>query len=401
MQKRIVFIVASFFATYFELGTTLGQDSALKLVQREKVHAALTFELRQSPAEAYFVLIGLEDAQKFASLSQDDFAKIFWVSVHHPNDATPRPSLLGTYRVDKGELRFESRFPLSPNAQYLLVFDESEWNSRVSTKSFDAKQTLRREYLFSPFKSELAPAAKVVNIFPSAAELPENVLKFYIHFSAPMSRGEAYERVHLFCEDKEVESPFLELGEELWDAEQTRFTLFIHPGRIKRGVKPREEDGLPLAEGKSYQLVVDQDWKGADRQKLQSRFVKSFRATVADDEQPDPTKWKLTTPKLNSQEPVSIQFNEPLDHAMLNRVLVVKNDANIRVEGELLVSENETLWQFKPSVPWRKGDYSIEVATNLEDLAGNSLARPFESKLRNDTVGVQSVPRIAIQFTLE
>src|SRR5690606_15281787 len=74
------------------------------------------------------------------------------------------------------------------------------------------------------------PPTQVVAIYPSAGALPENVLKFYIHFSAPMSRGEAYRRVHLYRGDEPIEDPFLELGEELWDADQTRFTLFIHPG---------------------------------------------------------------------------------------------------------------------------------------------------------------------------
>jgi hypothetical protein len=42
------------------------------------------------------------------------------------------------------------------------------------------------------------------------------------------------------------------------------------------------------------------------------------------------------------------------------------------------VDREETRWQFRPREPWRKGDYLIEVATLLEDLAGNSLDRPFE-----------------------
>src|SRR5207302_1594426 len=101
------------------------------------------------------------------------------------------------------------------------------------------------------------PPTKLVQVYPTADVLPENQLKFYLHFSAPMSRGEAYRRVHLIGEDgKEVETPFLELEEELWDGEGTRFTLFFHPGRVKRGLKPREEVGPTLEEGKRYTLVV-------------------------------------------------------------------------------------------------------------------------------------------------
>ena len=45
-------------------------------------------------------------------------------------------------------------------------------------------------------------------VYPTAERLPENQLKFYLHFSAPMSRGEAYRRVQLLDEKgKAVELP--------------------------------------------------------------------------------------------------------------------------------------------------------------------------------------------------
>ena len=40
----------------------------------------------------------------------------------------------------------------------------------------------------------------------------------------------------VFCKDFEaIELPFLEIDEELWDPAMMRLTLFIDPGRIKRG----------------------------------------------------------------------------------------------------------------------------------------------------------------------
>ncbi len=99
---------------------------------------------------------------------------------------------------------------------------------------------------------------------PRATILPENLLRFYIHFSAPMSRGEAYHRIKLLdATGKPVADPFLELGEELWSNDGTRFTLLFDPGRIKRGLKPREEVGPVLEAGKSYCLVIDRDWPDA------------------------------------------------------------------------------------------------------------------------------------------
>ena len=69
-----------------------------------------------------------------------------------------------------------------------------------------------------------------------------------------MSRGEVYRRVRLVGEQGDVDLPFLELGEELWDPEGRRLTLLFDPGRIKRGLKPREDAGQILQPGKRYAL---------------------------------------------------------------------------------------------------------------------------------------------------
>ena len=67
-----------------------------------------------------------------------------------------------------------------------------------------------------------------------------------------MQRGHVYDHIHLLGEaGKPVELPFLELDEELWDPEMTRLTIFIDPGRIKRGVRPLEEIGPALEAGKN------------------------------------------------------------------------------------------------------------------------------------------------------
>src|SRR4029077_16843257 len=96
-------------------------------------------------------------------------------------------------------------------------------------------------------ESAAGKPTEVTHVYPTATALPENQLKFYIHFSAPMGRGEAYEHVHLLdAKGRRDDLPFLELAEELWDASGKRLTLLIDPGRIKRGLKPREDLGPVL-----------------------------------------------------------------------------------------------------------------------------------------------------------
>ena len=216
-------------------------------------------------------------------------------------------------------------------------------------------------------------------VYPSRNVLPENQLKFYLHFSAPMARGEAYRRIHLIeAGGREVEMPFLELGEELWDPSGTRLTLFFDPGRIKRGLKPREEAGPSLEEGKSYTLGIDRGWIDAGGRPLKEGFTKAFRAVAPDDVQPDPSKWKIEPPRAGSRDTLTVHFKKPLDEAMLQRVVGVTDSSGGALRGRIEIDRDETRWRFTPEVPWKAGPHTLSADVELEDLAGNSIARPFE-----------------------
>ena len=85
--------------------------------------------------------------------------------------------------------------------------------------------------------------------------------------------------------------PFLEIDEELWNPELTRLTLFIDPGRLKRGVKPLEEVGPAMEAGKRYTLVIDQNWQDGDGVRLKAGFRKSFAVGPPDRDPPNPAAW--------------------------------------------------------------------------------------------------------------
>ena len=50
--------------------------------------------------------------------------------------------------------------------------------------------------LFLP-KPVRKPTTVVAQVYPTANHLPENLLKFYLHFSAPMSQGDCYRHIKL------------------------------------------------------------------------------------------------------------------------------------------------------------------------------------------------------------
>jgi hypothetical protein len=282
------------------------------------------------------------------------------------------PAMLGTYRIDKDLLCFEPRFPLSPGVRYVAVLD---YNSIPGVP--DIRIPPVRTVLMLP-KPKTEPAV-VEQIYPTTDVLPENQLKFYLHFSAPMSRGEAYEHVRLLDEKgKEVFSPFLELTEELWDREYRCFTLFFDPGRIKRGLKPREELGPSLIEGKRYTLEIDRKWHDANGEPLKETYRRAFRVVAPDDNRVEPKDWKITRPTSGIRGPLVVTFPKPLDHGMLQYALWVAGSDGTKLPGSVKTDKNETRWEFTPEAVWIPGQYKLVADTRLADLAGNSIRRPFE-----------------------
>ncbi len=304
-----------------------------------------------------------------------------------PSDSKP-PPLIGTYTATREGIRFKPRFPLEPGLRFRAEFDPVAMHTVAqrhlllcgsSHADWQITFTTKLTADFAPPRRPPAPPTSVIEVFPTASLLPENLLRFYIHFSAPMSRGEAYARIHLVdATDHVVSDPFLELAEELWSNDGTRFTLLIDPGRIKRGLKPREEVGPVLEAGKAYALVIDREWLDANGNPLRTGFRKSFRAAAPDEASPDPKTWTINSPEPGSRDPLEVRFSEALDRALLDRMIAVTSDAGIVSRGTVSTSEGEKVWRFTPDAPWRGGRYQLRIMTDLEDVAGNSVAKPFE-----------------------
>jgi hypothetical protein len=292
------------------------------------------------------------------------------------------PAMLGSYSAIGEVLSFQPRFPLRPGMSYRAVFDPAPLaefvviNPAVETGPFPKDPIESVMTMPSPPPS---PPTTVVAVYPSADALPENQLKFYLHFSAPMGRGDSFRHVKLLrASGEEVPIPFLELEEELWDADLQRFTLIFEPGRVKRGVELREEMGPALVAGESYALVIDKEWRDASGKPLRREFRKQFRVTPLDTTQPDPKLWKVSPPQMGTRHAVVVEFNEPLDRAMLDRVIQVAGADGKLIAGEIEVDRGELRWRFTPDKPWPAGRYELVIAGTLEDLAGNSVGKLFE-----------------------
>jgi hypothetical protein len=239
-----------------------------------------------------------------------------------------------------------------------------------------------------------APTTRVAHVYPSASILPENQLKFYIYFSAPVQKGEAWSRIHLLNQDgRSVVLPFLEIDQELWDRDNMRLTVLFDPGRIKRGLLPLKEMGPAIEEGKSYTLVIDREWPDGRGAPLAEPFRKAFRAGPPDREPIDTAKWRVTPPRAGTREPLSIAFGKPLDYALLQHSITIRG-----VTGKIEVARDETEWRFTPEQPWEGREYQVIVEASLEDLAGNRVGRAFDVDVFNSVT--RSVPRetVSVRF---
>jgi hypothetical protein len=286
------------------------------------------------------------------------------------------PPMFGAYRVQSGAFRFEPQFPLEPGVKYRAIFHPNQIPG-----GRDSEGGLITADFQAP--SRASDSTTVVSqVYPSAAVLPENLLKFYVHFSAPMSRGHIYDHIQLRNDAGQlIELPFLEIDEELWNPTMTRLTLFIDPGRIKRGVRPLEEVGPALEEGKRFTLFIDREWRDGAGNPLKETFQKTFKVGPPDRDPPDPARWKIQTPKSKTREPLTVVFREPLDHALALRVIQVADETGALVAGTTALEDQECRWTFVPTRFWRPGRYKLTVQMTIEDLAGNNVGKPFEVDL--------------------
>jgi hypothetical protein len=290
-----------------------------------------------------------------------------------PLDYSMLPPTLGAYTVESNALRFTPQFAFEPEVKYQAIFQPNQLPGAEQSKESAVSST------FQTPPRDTASSTIVTHVYPSADVLPENLLKFYVHFSAPMSRGDIYEHIQLLdSQGHRVELPFLEINEELWDPEMMRLTLLLDPGRIKRGVRPLEDVGPALQTGKSYRLVIKGDWKDGNGNPLKSAFEKSFKVGPVDRITPNPKIWRVETPKAETLAPLLINFPEPMDNAVTQRVIQVFKEDGYIINGKVTMENEERRWVFVPEKPWRKGAYTLIIQTTIEDLAGNNIGKPFD-----------------------
>ncbi|MGB0579232.1 MAG: hypothetical protein ACPGVU_05970, partial [Limisphaerales bacterium] len=238
---------------------------------------------------------------------------------------------------------------------------------------------------------------KVLAVYPRAKVVPANLLKFYLYFSEPMREGrEIFDLIHLKdASGKSVHSPWRR--QELWSDDARRLALWIHPGRIKRGVNLRETLGPVLSPNAEYTLVIDSRMRSATGVPLGRSHHTKFRTGPEDRECPAPQDWMIQTPAAKAKKPIRISASESFDHALLARHQWIEDSEGKRIAGQIKIGKGEHLWFFQPARPWKANVYRLCVDEWLEDLAGNTPHRKFERHI-NDPEPLSTVTKI--QFVI-
>jgi hypothetical protein len=321
-------------------------------------------------------VVGLDPATLAALRDPGAAARALAVFTGDPAPGSALPAIVGAYAADEEGLHFLPRFPFVSGVVYTARFRHGR---------------LASDTRFPGPRAD-GPPPVVDAVYPSADVLPENTLRVYVHFSRPMRERDAARHVRLLdAAGQEVPLAFVEIGPGLWDPGRRRLTLLFHPGRVKRGIAPGEALGPPLVAGREYRLAVDGAMQDGQGTPLGEAFARRFRVGTPDRTSPRVGDVTLEPP-AGGHAPLVLRFAEPLDEALLHRLVWVEDEQGAPVPGRTAVDEGETRWTFHPDRPWGARPCTVRIHPALEDRAGNRFDRLFDRDLHGEAQVAEPEP---------
>jgi len=279
-------------------------------------------------------------------------------------DDPAAPAMLGAYAQDDDAIEFTPRFAPAPSLRLRAVYRPP--GADAVAARFGGVPAPPR-----------APTTRVVSVTPSAGVWPENILKLYITFSAPMRIGVAWDNIRITdAKGMAMGGMFVAIDQELWDGQGRRMTVLFDPGRIKRGLVDNISEGPPFAVGERYTLEIDAFWRDAAGGLLVEPFAKTVVIEPPLRSPIDPRAWRLTPP-VRTADPLIVDFGRSLDAALALRAITIRQAQTI-VACDAELERDETRLVFNPSRPWAPGRYTLRAEDILEDIAGNRIGRPFD-----------------------
>ena len=140
----------------------------------------------------------------------------------------------------------------------------------------------------------------VAALYPSDAEVPANLLKFYLVFSTPMAEGHLFEHLRLLdSRGRSIPQAFREV--ELWSDGHRRATVWISPGRTKQSLGLSETLGPVLRPRQQYTFELAPGLADTTGHRLSTGLRHPFRTVGFDHEQPRITDWRVAVIALGER----------------------------------------------------------------------------------------------------
>ncbi len=291
-------------------------------------------------------------------------------------------TVLGKTITNTSDLQFVPIVPFTINQEYTLVYaDFIEYFSLSIPDSYSY--------------------TTVTSVYPSAKELPANLLKWYIKFSNPISETLIYDHIKFINEQGDtLPRAALALKTPLVSDDGTLLTVWVEPGRQKRDLIPNQQLGAVFQKGKSYTLLIQKKLKDKTGITMRSDFRHQFHIISADRKQPEINMWTIDPPTANSTYDLVIHCNESLDYGSALHSLMVLDKNDNEIDGRWQLKNHETILSFTPLTSWSSGTYKILCNPSLEDLAGNNLERLFDREVKN--LPSNSIPKqYALDFIIK
>ena len=345
-------------------------------------------------AKAAIIVTGFSSAElsslSRASLTAEQWRAIIRVSVDRPGDGNP--PIEGQYRVMSTRVEFVPAFPLDAGRAYVVELTPAKLPTPRGVEATRIVVSLPAD--------ARTPSTTVTRMLPTAAVLPENLLRIYLEFSAPMSRAHGRDFLSLVDERGEVvKDAFLALDVDFWSPDGRRYTVFLDPGRVKRGILPNDQFGRALKPGHRFALLVDPKWRDEHGLPLAAPFRQEFTVGPADMSPIRTSDWTLQPATAGSRDPLTVTFPKPLDHGLLFRAIGVERGGT-KIEGEIAIGPDEKSWRFTPKVAWTPGDYDLLVLSILEDPMGNKIGRAFDIDSFKEIDKSPAPDRVTLPFVI-
>ncbi len=230
------------------------------------------------------------------------------------------------------------------------------------------------------------PELSLIQVFPSADVLPENLLRFHLRFSQSPEVFDVTEHLRLIdtsnTTNQIVCHPFLDLNDGLWSADGLTLTVMLHPARIKSGTFSHAKLGMAIGDTRSYQLQVQGGFEANEFVSGKGTWLtlKRFSVTHAINSSIDISSLVVDLPRIETRTVMSIKIRRIVDQLAIENLITMTDEHSAIVPIEFATSDSGTTILLTPKIVWIAGTYLIHFSSEFEDVCGNRFGVSFENE---------------------